>query len=204
MVEWLILHPVVSGVVTFLLMWADWLLTIAQEKERAGHYFEHYESYPVDTIEGNPSLRSSVSKRQLVNPKHIIAALLVGTVFSILLALIPRSWSGLLIGYVWGLFLIVGTQHLSNLSGYRASRKGVHGKLWMHLRTAYLVQSGRYFSVALLLLLLAVLSGSVVIYGVTAAGFVSALRQLVWLKKAPAIHKGDPAPEMSNPGTPAG
>ncbi len=194
MVEWLILHPVVSGVVTFLLMWADWLLTVAQEKERSGHYFEHYQSYPVNTIEGSPSLRSSVSKRQLINPKHIMAALLVGTVVSVLLALIPRLWSELLIGHVWGLFLIVGTQHLSNLSGYRASRKGIHGKLWMHLRTAYLVQSGRYFSVSLLLLLLSVLSGSVVIYGVTAAGFVSALRQLAWMKKAPAIPEGDPAP----------
>jgi hypothetical protein len=64
----------------------------------------------------------------------------------------------------------------------------------MHQRTGYLVQSGRYFSIALFLLVLSILSGSVVIYGVTIAGFVSSLRQLIWLKRIPKIEKEDALP----------
>jgi hypothetical protein len=195
--EWFIHHPILSGVITFLLMWADWLLTIVQEKERAEHYSEHYESYPTNTIEGHPAFQSSVSKRQWINPKHLIAALAVAAVVSIMLLLIPPVWSELLLGYVWGVFVIVCTQHVNNLIGYRASRRGLHGKLWMHQRTAYLVQSGRYFSIALLLLILSILSGSVMIYGVTIAGFVSSLRQLIWLKRIPKIEEG-PFPGIWN------
>jgi hypothetical protein len=196
--EWFIHHPILSGVITFLLMWADWLLTIVQEKERAEHYSEHYESYPTNTIEGHPAFQSSVSKRQWINPKHLIAALAVAAVVSIMLLVIPPVWSELLLGYVWGVFVIVCTQHVNNLIGYRASRRGLHGKLWMHQRTAYLVQSGRYFSIALLLLILSILSGSVIIYGVTIAGFISSLRQLIWLKRIPKIEKEDPFPGIWN------
>ena len=191
MVEWFTYHSIVSGVITFLLMWSDWLLTIVQEKERAGHYFEHYQSYPTNTIEGHPAFQSAIPKRQLIDPKHFIAAFAIGTVVSVMLMVIPKMWCELLLGYVWGLFVIVDTQHLSNYIGYRASRQGIHGKLWMHQRTGYLVQSGRYFSTALFLLVLSILSGSVVIYGVTIAGFVSSLRQLIWLKRIPKIEKED-------------
>jgi hypothetical protein len=53
-VDWLVDHPWAAGGVTFLLMRSDWLLTIHQERERKLHYAEHYESYPVNTIEGSP------------------------------------------------------------------------------------------------------------------------------------------------------
>jgi hypothetical protein len=198
MVEWFIYHPIVSGFMTFLLMWSDWLLTIAQEKERVEHYSEHYQSYPTNTIEGHPAFQSSVPKRQLISPKHFMAALVIGTVVSIMLMIIPRMWCELLLGYVWGLFVIVDTQHISNLIGYVASRQGIHGKLWMHQRTGYLVQSGRYFSVTLFLVVLSILSGSVVIYGVTIAGFVSSVRQLIWLKRIPKIEKDDAFPGITN------
>ena len=198
MVEWFTYNPIIAGFITFLLMWSDWLLTIAQEKERAAHYFEHYQGYPTNTIEGHPAFQSAIPKRQLINPKHFIAALAIGTVVSIMLMIIPRMWCELLLGYVWGLFVIVDTQHISNWIGYRAGRQGIHGKLWMHQRTGYLVQSGRYFSIALFLLVLSILSGSVVIYGVTIAGFVSSLRQLIWLKRIPKIEKEDAFPGMQN------
>jgi hypothetical protein len=198
MVDWFIDHPIVSGFITVLLMWSDWLLTIAQEKERVEHYSEHYQSYPTNTIEGHPAFQSSIPKRQLINPKHFIAALAIGTVVSIMLMMVPRMWCELLLGYIWGLFVIVDTQHISNWIGYRAGRQGIHGKLWMHQRTGYLVQSGRYFSFTLFLVVLSILSGSVVIYGVTIAGLVSSLRQLIWLKRIPKIEKDDALRGITN------
>ncbi len=110
--------------------------------------------------------------------------------------LIPLAFSKLFIGYVWGLFIIVITQHLNNLFGYIASRKGLHGKLVLHQRTAYLIQSGRYFSIAIFLLILSILSNSEIIYGITISGFTSALRQFIWLRKIPKINKKDMPPDL--------
>jgi len=124
--------------------------------------------------------------------------LAIGTVVSIMLMMVPRMWCELLLGYIWGLFVIVDTQHISNWIGYRAGRQGIHGKLWMHQRTGYLVQSGRYFSFTLFLVVLSILSGSVVIYGVTIAGLVSSLRQLIWLKRIPKIEKDDALRGITN------
>ena len=174
----------------------DWVLTIFQEKERKEHHFKHYQSYPINTSEGSPAFQSGVAKQQLINTKHFIASVIIGTAVSFALMLIPLAFSELFIGYVWGLFIIVSTQHLNNLFGYIASRKGLHGKLWLHQRTGYLIQSGRYFSVAILLLILSILSGSEIIYGVTIAGFTSALRQIIWPRKVPLIDKNDLPPSL--------
>jgi len=197
MAEWFVTKPVLVGAITFLLMWVDWLLTIAQEKERVNHYHQHYQSYPTNTIEGNPILQSGVSKRQLVHPKHIISAIVIGAVVGVAITFIPQLWRQIFLGYVWGLFLIVITQHLTNLLGYRAARQGISGKIWMHQRTALKTQAGRYFSFALLLTLLAFFSGSQFIIGVTIAGFTSALRQLLWMQKVPEINDTDLPPEIS-------
>lgn len=196
MIDWLITNPFVFGFITFLLMWIDWLLSIAQEKERKEHYYKHYQSYPVNTIEGSPAFQKGVAMQQLINTKHFIASVVIGIVVSFALVLIPNTFSELFIGYVWGLFIIVITQHLNNLFGYVASRKGLHGKLFLHQRTAYLVQSGRYFSIAIFLLILSILSNSEIIYGVTIAGFTSALRQFIWLRKIPKIDKNDLLPSL--------
>lgn len=196
MIEWLIYNPVCFGLITVFLMFIDWGLTILQENERQEHYFKHYQSYPINTIEGSPAFQNAVEKRRLLNPKHFIASVIIGTVVTLALIMIPRGFSALFIGYIWGLFIIVCTQHLNNLFGYIASRKGLHGKLYLHQRTAYLIQSGRYFSISILLLTLSVLSGSEIIYGVTIAGFTSAFRQIIWLRKVSLIDKNDLPPEF--------
>ena len=199
MIEWLINNPIVTGLITVLLSWSDWLLTIAQEKERKVHYYEHYQSYPINTIEGHFAFQNEVTKQQLINPKHFTFAVIIGIIAGFSLTIIPKEFREIFIGYIWGLYLIVDTQHLNNLLGYRASRKGIHGKLWMHQRTGFLIQSGRYTSIALFLLLISILSGSQIIYGITIAGFVSALRQLIWLRKVPPIDEKDLPPEKEYP-----
>ncbi|MCJ7448989.1 MAG: hypothetical protein MUO72_15000 [Bacteroidales bacterium] len=197
MIEWLINNPTVFGLITLVLMQIDWLLTLSQEKERKEHYFKHYQSYPINTIEGSPAFQNSVAKRQYINPKHLIASVIIGIIVTFALILIPDRFSALLIGFVWGVYLIVCTQHLTNLTGYIASRKGLHGKLFLHQRTGYLIQSGRYFSIALFLFFLSILSGSEIIYGVTIAGFISSIRQLLLLKKVPKINQDDLPPGLN-------
>lgn len=191
MAEWFVSKPVLVGVITFFLMWIDWLLTINQEKERVDHYYRHYQSYPTNTIEGNPALQSSVFKQQIINPKHLILALIIGIIVGLTITFIPQLGRQIFLGYVWGLFLIVITQHLTNLLGYRAARQGISGKIWMHQRVGLITQAGRYFSLALLLALLAFFSGSQFIIGVTIAGGTSALRQLLWMRKVPEIGETD-------------
>jgi hypothetical protein len=194
MVEWIVAHPWAGGIVTFLLMWSDWLLTILQERERQLHYAEHYQSYPVNTIEGSPLLQSAVTARRIVEPKHLIPALILSPLVAYALVWIPRNFQVAFIGYVWGLFLIVDTIHLSNLIGYRAGRRGLHGKLFLHLRTGYIIQMGRYLALAAFLGLLAACSSSPFFTGVAIAGLTSALRQLLWLRRLPAIDAADVPP----------
>ena len=196
MMDWFTVHPWMVGVVTFVLMLIDWWLTILQERERQQHYHEHYASYPVNTIEGNPFLRSAVSERRLINPRHLVAALITSISVTVGLWFIPPLFKVMFVGYIWGLFLIVITTHLGNLLGYRAGRRGLHGKLYLHLRTGHLVQMGRYLALSLFLIILAVCSESLFITGVAIAGITSSTRQLIWLKKIPAIDKADAPPEV--------
>jgi hypothetical protein len=202
MIEWCVEHPWIAGVVTFFLMWSDWLLTVLQERERHLHYFKHYESYPVNTIEGNPLYQSTIKKlyvsagkaRRIVEPTHIIPAVVLSVIVALLLVWIPRELGGLLIGYVWGLYLIVMTTHWGNLLGYRAGRHGLHGKLYLHQRTGYLMQMGRYVALTFFLILLAVCSASLFITGVAIAGVSSVVRQWAFMLRIPAIDAADEPP----------
>ena len=194
MIDWFSSYPWIAGVVTFLLAWVDWLLTILQERERQLHYAEHYQSYPVNTIEGNPKYQSTVKARRLLEPRQLIPALVMTFIVTVSLAWIPQDWRPLLLGYVWGLYLIVDTTHIGNLLGYRAGRRGLHGKIYLHQRTGYLMQMGRYVALSMFLILLAVCSASLFIVGVAAGGVSSAARQLVWMRKIPAIGEQDEPP----------
>ena len=197
MVDWFIDHPWITGVVTYFLMWSDWLLTIFQERERQLHYAEHYESYPVNTIGGSPLYQKAVTAKRIVEPRHLIPALILSVIVALSLMWIPQNMRAILIGYVWGLYLIVDTTHFGNLLGYRAGRRGLHGKLYLHQRTGYVIQMGRYFALAIFLILLAVCSASLFIVGVAIAGVSSAARQLVWMRRIPAIDAADKPPTAS-------
>ncbi len=194
MIEWFAVQPWVTGVVTFFLMWSDWLLTIGQERERQLHYSEHYESYPINTIEGNPLYQKAVLARRIVDPRHIVPAAILSVVVALGLVWIPEEFRVLLIGYVWGLYLIVITTHVGNLLGYRAARRGLHGKLYLHLRTGYIIQMGRYVALTIFLIVMAICSASMFMLGVAIAGISSAARQLAGLRRTPAIDASDSAP----------
>jgi hypothetical protein len=194
MIEWFAAQPWVTGVVTFFLMWSDWLLTISQERERQLHYSEHYESYPTNTIEGSPLYQKAVLAQQIVDRRHIVPAAILSVIVAVSLVWIPERFRVLLIGYVWGLYFIVITTHLGNLLGYRAARRGLHGKLYLHQRTGYIIQMGRYVALAIFLIVLAICSASMFMLGVAIAGVSSAARQLVGMRKTPAIDPSDPAP----------
>ena len=150
----------------------------------------------MDTIEGNPILRAAVSRRYLFNPKHLFTALLVASAVAVGLVYAPAAWCPALLGYVWGLFLIVDTTHIGNLIGYKVCQRGTHGQLWLHQRTAFLVQAGRYAALTVLLALLAIVSASPFVAGTAVAGISSVLRQYAWLRRVPAIPAEDkPPPE---------
>ena len=193
-VDWQTIPPVVVGAVTILLMWLDWLLTTFQEREMVGHYGAHFQSYPVHTVEGNPLLQAAVKEARVVDPRHIGVAIVLGVAVGLVSTLLEGSPRELFIGYVWGLFLIVGTTHLGNLIGYRASRRGLHGKLYLHQRTGLLVQAGRYAATSLFVALLALASGSLFVAGAALAGATSSLRQLLWLRRVPPIPQEDSPP----------
>ena len=193
--NFLMANPVIIGFITMFLMWGDYLLTLVQEKERKEHYSKHYQSYPVNTIEGNPIMQEAVAKLKIFNPRHFTATIISGIGLPVALIYMPSLIREFFLGFIWGTLLIVITQHLTNVLGYRTSRRGLHGKLFLHQRTGLIIQSGRYLATALFLLTLAVLSESQIIYGVTIAGFSSSLRLLILSKKVAPIEKEDLPPE---------
>lgn len=195
MLAWMLNHPVPVAVVTFLLMWSDWLLTILQERARHDHYARHYESYPINTIEGNPLLRAGVARRAWLDARHLLVALSIGVGVGIILVFLTAPVRVPFLGYVWGLFLVVDSTHIGNVLGYRASRRGMHGKLLIHQRTGYRIQAARYAGLTVLLAVLLLCTGSAFLAGVTLAALVSAGRQLLWLRRVPAIPEDDAPPE---------
>jgi hypothetical protein len=193
MADWFTAHPLVAGVVTLLLMWCDWLLTVLQERERRAHHAGHYEIYPVNSAEGNPMIQAAVGRMRLADGKHLAVALVVSAVVAGMVGWAPRELRPAVLGYFWGLFLIVITTHTGNLIGYRASRRGIEGMLRMHQRTGYVIQMGRYAALAGLLVVLAICSGSLFMAGVAVAGVTSSVRQLVWMRRIPAFVQEDVA-----------
>jgi hypothetical protein len=176
-------------------MLLDWGMTVLQHRERARYSQNHYRSYPVDTVEGNPSLQTAVSRARLLEPRHLAVAVPVSALVGATTWWIPAVVRPLLLGFVWGQFIIVSATHLGNLLGYVGSRRGIHGRVWMHQRTGYVVQAGRYVGVTALLTALALCSGSVFVIGTAVAGVASTARQFVWMLRSPAIAEDDAAPD---------
>ncbi len=195
--DWFGEHPVATGIATLILMLLDWGMTVLQHRERARYSQNHYRSYPVDTVEGNPSLQTAVSRARLLEPRHLAVAVPVSALVGATTWWIPAMARPLLLGFVWGQFFIVSATHLGNLIGYVGGRRGIHGRVWMHQRTGYVVQAGRYVGVTALLAALALCSGSAFIVGTAVAGIASTARQFVWIRRSPAIAANDAAPDAS-------
>ncbi len=189
--EWFITRPVAVGVVTLLLMWLDWALSVLQHREWTKHSANHYRSYPVNSIEGNPGLRKAVARGSLFEPRHNVVAVGAALAVPIASSLIRPEARTLFLGFIWGLFLIVSSTHLGNLIGYVASRRGIHGQIALHQRTAYLIQAGRYAGLAALLIVAALFSGGAFMGGLALAAVLSSIRQLAWLRRVPAIARDD-------------
>lgn len=196
--DWVSLHPLTVGAITLVLMWGDWLLTVLQEREKRAHHDVHYQSYPIDTTEGSPLLQRAVRQARLASTRHLLIALVLSATVAAAFVFIPASWQPLYLGYTWGLFLVVGTAHLGNLLGYWASRRGLHGKLYVHQRTGYLIQAGRHFALTVLLIVLAAASASQFMVGLAVAGLTSTVRQFLWLRRVPALGAHDRPPEVAS------
>jgi len=152
---------------------------------------KHYESYPVNTIEGNSLVRAEVHKRKILNLRYITISAAASIAVGAASGWIAFSRRELFLGWVWGTFLIVITTHLSNLVSYLVSRKGLEGKIRMHLRTGYLIQSGRYFAWIPMMPILWLVSMSSFILGVFFTTLTSSIRQLLWLCTIPTYDESE-------------
>lgn len=194
MIAWVVAHAWAAGIVMLLLMWGDWALTILQERERVQYSGKHYESYPTNTIEGNPMLQGAVARRKLIEPRHLLLIVVFSAIVAYAIVWIPPILQTAFVGYAWGLYLVALTMHLGSFVGYRGSRRGIHGRIAMHLRTGYVVQAGRYLSLTILLAIVALFAASEFAAGVAVAALTSTARQYLWMRRVPAIDPGDRPP----------
>jgi hypothetical protein len=189
MIDFLMDKPLFIGIITTLLMWCDYFLTQIQIREVKRSYHKHYKSYPIDTIEGNTIIRKEVEKGKLFNYKHFIISIILGIIVFLLFAI--KNIGELYVGIIWGFLIIVNIQHINNIIGYIASRKGLHGKLYLHLRTGYIIQSARYFSITILLMILSAITCSKFMYGITIAGILSSTRELLFMRRLPSLKEDE-------------
>lgn len=78
MIDWLSSHPLIAGIVTFLLAWVDWQLTILQERERQLHYADLYQSKPTHLIPARGQAEFALmlrSSNELKRPKTCCASI---------------------------------------------------------------------------------------------------------------------------------
>jgi hypothetical protein len=191
--DWFGAHPAAVAVTTALLMWCDWALSIVQQRVRSRQAV-HYLTYPVDTIEGSHFLRDALRTGHFVHPRHAVATVILSGAVAGTLWWLPPAFHAPFLGFVWGVFFLVLTTHLGNLASYAAIRRGVHGQVWMHQRTAYLTQMGRYLALTLLVAILALGSGSAFVAGVALSGLFSSARQLAWMRRVPTVPEPDVPP----------
>lgn len=195
MADILIHQPIWAGAITFVLGCLDWVLTVLQHREKQAHYQAHYATYPVDTVEGNPLLQARVQRGKLFDPRHHIPILVFAIGVGFLLTLMNTERVALFfLGAVWGTFLMVIAAHLRNLLVYRAGRRGVHGKIYLHQRTGYRMAIGQYGGALFLTSSLVILVPHPFLVGVVVAAVLAVVRQVVFLFRVPRIEPDDPGP----------
>jgi hypothetical protein len=198
MIEDLIRRPIVGGATMFVLMTIDWVLTVLQARAATGAFRKHYGTYPVDTVEGNPVWRGDVARRSFLNPRHLVASILVAVFVGVVLSGMPERGPALLfLGAALGAFLVVIAIHLSNVIAYAGARRGVHGRVVIHLRTGYVMSVGRYAGIAVLLGAIAIVVPHPFLLGTALAAAVGVLRQLLFRWRSPRIGSGDPTPTIA-------
>jgi hypothetical protein len=194
MADLLLRRPLTLGIATFLLMEADWVLTILQQRARATRPQPYQRTYPVDTVEGNPLLRRDVGSGRLLSVRHLTGAILVSGILAWLASEMRPEHTAPVLGAVWGTFLIVIETHVRNIVAYAASRVGMHGKLHVHQRTAYRMSIGRYAGTLVFVSALTVLDPTPFLLGVCVAAAITIARQLIFMRRVPPIPVGDPSP----------
>jgi hypothetical protein len=197
MADTIIQHPALAGALTFLLMEADWLLSIVQHRAMESHYKDHYETYPIRTVEGNPLLRRAVSHGRWIDLRHLIPALVVSCIVYYVMSRLREDQALLVLGLIWGTFFALLAIHSRNVWSYAAGRRGVHGKIWIHMRTGYQMSLGQYAGLLIFAGLLAVLDPSPFLVGIALSCVVAIARVSVFLLRAPRIETGDPPPSES-------
>jgi len=193
MAEVLLRHPLALGIATFLLMQADWFLTVVQQRARASGP-QPYRTYPVDTVEGNPMLRRDVASGRLLSARHLVGAVLISAALAWAASGTRPERLTVALGAVWGMFLILIETHVRNIVAYAASRAGTHGRLYVHQRTAYRMNLGRYAGTLVFVGALAILDPTPFLLGVCIAAAITIARQLIFMRGVPAIQEGDPPP----------
>lgn len=194
MADTIVRSPALAGALTLALMVADWLMTIVQHRAMESHYKDHYETYPFRTVEGNPLLRRAVARGRWIDLRHLVPALLVSGIVYYVMSRLRDRQALLVLGLIWGTFFTLLAIHSRNVLSYAAGRRGVHGKIWIHIHTGHRMSLGQYAGFLVFAGLLTALDPNPLLVGVTLSCVVAIARETLFLRRAPRIETGDPPP----------
>lgn len=197
MADALVRSPALAAVLTLVLMMADWLMTILQHRAMESHYKNHYETYPLRTVEGNPLLRGAVAQGRWIDARHLVPALFVSGIVYYAMSAFTERQAWLALGVIWGTFFTLLATHIRNVLSYAAGKRGVHGKIWIHIRTGYRMSLGQHAGFLVFTGFLAALDPNPFLVGVALSCVVALAKSTLYLLRAPRIETGDPAPTGS-------
>ena len=167
-----------------ILMILDYYLTIYGDKLRLEGYSSHFE---IDSYELNPLWVKDVAKHKLFNFKHLslvfVAALFV---YYLNRTELDSALYKILYGALLTNFVLVNSRHISNILLFRCLRNNrghIKGQVKLSERYVYAQSAIQYFGCAIIIAPLALISGSLYIYGALIGCLLLTVAQMAWYRK---------------------
>lgn len=166
-----------------MLMLSDYYLTLYSNRSRLDAYSNHV---VLEVYELNPIFMSDIESNKLFNIKHLFGVLLV----SLLLFWAHYRWDGSYIfklGYgilIYG-FTLINANHLLNIFIFRFVRNNpeeIKGQITQSAKYVYTVSAGQDIAFTIAIAPLAILTGSIYLYGALLAGVSMAVTHIAWYR----------------------
>ncbi len=145
-----------------VLMFLDYFLTVLGAVQRERKHAEHFK---VEHYELNPLWQKAISRKRLVNPRHIVLTLLVSGLLALMFQfeLLPDAFAEGTMGFLFVIFGTVIGRHLSNIltfRGYARRAKEVSGQVTLSHSLTLAVSTYQYLTVAVPVVIIAFFSPS--------------------------------------------
>lgn len=167
-----------------VLMICDYYLTLMSNKLRFDGYSNYFD---VKNYELNPVWVKDINKHRIVNLKHL-SLVFFATLFLFYMYKTENNtnYYKFLYGAILTNFILVNSRHIANILLFKYIKNNptaLNGKVTLSERYVYTLSAIQYFSVAITILPLAVLTRSFYVFGAFVGCLFITFVQVFWYRK---------------------